>query len=297
MTDIEKNKSEDVKKKQPEVIVENTEQETAKAGKRSAKALKEAEEKKAKEEKKNLSNIDDAKPKAIITPTRSKLERRGKKYREASKNLTDNSQLSIDKAIEKVKKTSTTKFDSTVEIHINLGVDPRHADQNIRDTIVLPAGNGKKVTVAVFSDDAKDSGADILGVEEITGLLEKGNTGFDVLIASPDMMPKLGKYARVLGPRGLMPNPKSGTVTTDINKAVKEAKAGKVEYRVDSAGIVHLGVGKVSFETKDLQNNIDAVIKSIKAAKPSSVKSNYIKAVHLTSTMGPSVKIDIASLN
>jgi large subunit ribosomal protein L1 len=297
MAEKEIKKTDEMSDNQPELIEESIKSDTAKAGKRSVKAVKEAEEKQAKEIKKSDNDDVASKPKAKIIPTRSKLERRGKKYQNAAKDLTDNTPVTLDKAIEKVKKSATAKFDSTVEIHINLGVDPRHADQNIRETIVLPAGNGKKVTIAVFSDDAKNSGADIMGVEEITELLEKGNTNFDVLISSPDLMPKLGKYARVLGPRGLMPNPKSGTVTTDIKKAVTEAKAGKVEFRVDSAGIVHLGVGKVSFDSKDLQTNIDTVIKSIKSAKPSSVKSNYIKAIHLTSTMGPSVKIDVSSLN
>ena len=269
---------------------------TAKSGKRSAKAIKEAEEKLAKEEKKADKSDVASKPKPVVIPTRSKLERRSKKYREAHSKITEKAPISLEKAIEKIKSTATTKFDSTIELHINLGVDPRHADQNIRDTLVLPAGSGKKVKIAVFSDEAKDSGADIVGVEEVTALLEKGSTNFDVLISSPDLMPKLGKYARILGPRGLMPNPKSGTVTSDIKKAVSEAKAGKVEYRVDSAGIVHLGVGKASFDTKQLQSNIDAVIKSIKSAKPSSVKGNYILAVHLTSTMGPSVKVDTSSL-
>lgn len=280
-----------------EIADTNETKDVAKAGKRSAKALKEAEDKAAKEQKKTDSNTEESKPKAKIVPTRSKLERRGKKYREAAKKLGDQNPVNINQAIDLVKKTATTKFDSTVEIHINLGVDPRQADQNIRDTLVLPAGSGKKIIVAAFSDDAKNSGAEIVGVEEITSLLDKGSTKFDVLVSTPELMPKLGKYARVLGPRGLMPNPKSGTVTNDIKKAVSEAKAGKVEYRVDSAGIIHLGIGKASFDNKQLQDNIDAVLSSIKAAKPSSVKGNYIKNMHLTTTMGPSIKIDISSLN
>lgn len=277
--------------------LQETDQKLAKAGKRSAKAVKEAEEKIAKEERKSEVKDLSEKPKPKIIPTRSKLERRGKKYKDAAKEITDKTPLSVDKAVEVIKKTAKTKFDSTIELHINLGVDPRHADQNIRDTLVLPAGSGKNVKVAVFSDDAKESGADIFGIEEIIALLDKGSTDFDVLISTPNLMPKLGKYARILGPRGLMPNPKSGTVTQDINKAVAESKAGKVEYRVDSAGIVHLGVGKASFESKKLLDNIDAVIKSIKASKPSSVKGTYIKAMHLSSTMGPSVKVEVASLN
>jgi large subunit ribosomal protein L1 len=181
-------------------------------------------------------------------------------------------------------------------VHVNLAVDPRHADQNIRDNLVLPAGTGKAVRVAVFADAddvkaAKDAGADIAGIEDITKLLEKGTFNFDTLIATPSQMAKLGKFARVLGPRGLMPNPKSGTVTTDVTKAVAEAKAGRVEYRVDSTGIVHLGIGKVSFGAAKLNENAAAVFASIRGNKPSSVKGNYVKAVHVTTTMGPSISV------
>jgi large subunit ribosomal protein L1 len=175
-------------------------------------------------------------------------------------------------------------------LHINLGVDPRQADQNIRDNLVLPAGTGKTVRVAVF-DDAKAEGADISGVEAITKALEKGTVNFDILIATPAQMPKLGKYARLLGPRGLMPNPKSGTVTNDIAKAVSEAKAGRVEYRVDSTGIVHVAFGKISFGAKKLGDNARAVLQSVKGNKPASVKSNYIKAIHVATTMGPSITV------
>ena len=272
----------------------------AKAGKRSAKAIEEAEVKTAKEERKALTAeqqaIADAKPKQIAKPARSKLERRGKKFREAAKLLEVGKTYSLTEAVELAQKTNSVKFDATVELHVNLSVDPRHADQNIRDNLVLPAGTGKSVRVAVFADDDA-KGADISGVETLTKSLEKGTIDFDVLISTPANMPKLGKYARTLGPRGLMPNPKSGTVTTDIAKAVKEAKAGRVEYRVDSTGIVHLGIGKVSFTAAQLSDNLQAVLASIKANKPSSVKSNYIKAVHLTTTMGPSITIDLASVN
>jgi large subunit ribosomal protein L1 len=194
-------------------------------------------------------------------------------------------------ALELATKTSSVKFDASVELHVNLGVDPRQADQNIRANLVLPQGTGKTVRVAVFSDDKVD-GADLAGLEEITKQLEKGEISFDTLISTPANMPKLGKYARLLGPRGLMPNPKSGTVTTDVNKAVAEAKAGRVEYRVDSTGIVHLAVGKVSFGGVKLLENATAVMASIKGAKPQSVKGNYIKAVHVTTTMGPSIPVN-----
>ena len=270
----------------------------AKAGKRSAKALEAAEEKQAKEERKAQTDEEKAEstPKAPVKPARSRLERRGKKFREAAKQLEAGKAYPLDQAVELAAKTSTAKFDATVELHINLGVDPRHADQNIRDNLVLPAGTGKNVRIAVFADEDA-SGADLSGVEAVTQALDKGDLNFDVLIATPANMPKLGKYARTLGPRGLMPNPKSGTVTTDVAKAIAEAKAGRVEYRVDSTGIVHLGVGKVSFTKAQLLDNVNAVLASIKGNKPSSVKGTYLKSIHLTTTMGPSIAIDAASVN
>lgn len=268
---------------------------TAKAGKRSAKAVKEAGEKEAKEERKAQTAEEkaeaEAKPKLPVKSTRSRLERRGKKFREAAKLIEKGKTYELAKALELAQKTNPAKFDTSVELHINLSVDPRHADQNIRDNLVLPAGTGKSVRVAVF-DDAKVADADISGIEALTKQLDKGEFNFDVLVATPAQMPKLGKYARVLGPRGLMPNPKSGTVATDIAKAVKEAKAGRVEYRVDSTGIVHLAVGKVSFTPKQLLENAQAVLASIKSNKPASVKNNYIKSIHVTTTMGPSIMID-----
>jgi large subunit ribosomal protein L1 len=183
-------------------------------------------------------------------------------------------------------------------LHINLGVDPRMADQNIRDTLILPAGTGKKIRVAVLTDDAAEatkSGADVAGTEDLLGQLEKGVMDFDILIATPALMPRLGKYARLLGPRGLMPSPKSGTVTNEVNRAVSEAKAGRIEYRVDSTGIIHLGFGKVSFTVEQLSQNAQAILASIKSNKPNSIKSNYLKTAHLTTTMGPSIPLDIDS--
>jgi large subunit ribosomal protein L1 len=268
---------------------------TAKAGKRSAKSLKEVEEKEAKEERKAHAKEEtieaEVKPKKAVKPTRSRLERRGKKFRDAAKLIETGKVYGLNEAVELAKKTNPAKFDASVELHINLNVDPRHADQNIRDNLVLPAGSGKAVRIAVF-DDEKVAGADISGVEAVTSLLEKGELNFDVLIATPTQMPKLGKYARILGPRGLMPNPKSGTVTPDVAKAVKEAKAGRVEYRVDGTGIVHLAIGKVSFTQKALLENAQAVLASIKANKPASIKGIYVKSVHVTTTMGPSISID-----
>lgn len=234
-----------------------------------------------------------------VKPTRSRLERRAKGYRKSAEQIKKDKQYTLEQAIELAKKTSHVKFDATVELHVKLGVDPRQADQNVRDNLVLPAGTGKSVKIAVFTDDAaaaKQAGAAIAGTDEIIALLDKGTTDFDILIATPNLMPQLGKYARVLGPRGLMPNPKSGTVTTDVDRAVAEAKAGRVEYRVDSTGIVHLGVGKVSFEPAKLLDNIQAVLTSVKSAKPQSLKGTYIQAVYLTTSMGPSVSVDTATI-
>lgn len=285
-----------------EVVAEEviTEEKTvAKAGKRSAKAIKEAEEKEAKEERKAHAAEAEATPAKPVVPTRSRLERRAKGFRKSAEQIEAGKVYPITEAVAVAKKTSHVKFDATVELHVNLGVDPRHADQNIRDNLVLPAGTGKSVRVAVLTDngpEAVKAGADIAGTEELLAELDKGNLNFDVLIATPALMAKLGKYARTLGPRGLMPNPKSGTVTTDVNRAIAEAKAGKVEYRVDSAGIIHIGVGKVSFTEQSLLDNIQAVMTSVKSNKPASVKGNYIKAVHLATTMGPSITVDIASI-
>lgn len=266
----------------------------AKAGKRSAKSIAEAEEKAEKEERKIARAEAEAeaaeKPKQPVKPTRTRLERRSKGYRKAAEQVEKGKVYTLKDAVELATKTSSVKFDASVELHVNLGVDPRQADQNIRANLVLPQGTGKTVRVAVFADDKVD-GADLSGVEEITKDLEKGAINFDILIATPANMAKLGKYARLLGPRGLMPNPKSGTVTADVAKAVAEAKAGRVEYRVDSTGIVHLSVGKVSFGGAKLLENANAVMASIRAAKPASVKGSYVKAIHVTTTMGPSITV------
>lgn len=271
---------------------QKADQPVAKAGKRSAKALKEAEELQAKEERKAQADEEGSeKPKQKANPTRSRLERRGKNFRKMAEQIEKDKIYSLTQALALATKTNPAKFDASVELHINLGVDPRHADQNIRGQVVLPAGTGKKVRVAALTDDKVDA-ADLTGVETILGQLEKGAINFDVLVSSPANMPKLGKYARLLGPRGLMPNPKSGTVTNDVAKAVQEAKAGRVEYRVDSTGIVHLAIGKVSFDTAKLEENARAVLSSIKADKPASVKGTYIKAIHAATTMGPSIAIE-----
>lgn len=267
----------------------------AKAGKRSAKGLEQAEEKAEKIEHQHHREEEAAeeaeKPKQAVKPTRTRLERRSKGFRKSAGLVEKGKVYSLKEAVELAQKTSSVKFDASVELHVNLGVDPRQADQNIRASLVLPAGTGKTVRVAVFADEPVRN-ADISGVDKIIAELEKGAINFDTLISTPANMPKLGKYARLLGPRGLMPNPKSGTVTTDLAKAVNDSKAGRVEYRVDSTGIVHVAIGKVSFTTDQLAQNADAVMNSIKSAKPSSIKGTYIKAVHLATTMGPSITIN-----
>lgn len=268
-----------------------------KAGKHSAKALKEAEAEKAKEERKaadNTEKADEAKPKHSQKPPRTKLERSGKKFREAAKLIEVGKTYSLTEAVELAVKTSPVKFDATVELHVRLNIDPKRSDQNIREIIVLPAGTGKTIRVAVLAEandvtKAKKAGAEVAGHDDLLAQIEKGDINFDTLIATPSMMPKLGKYARVLGPKGLMPSPKSGTVTTDVTKAVEQAKAGRVEYRADSTGIVHLGIGKVSFGSAKLLQNAEAMATSLKQSKPGSVKGLYILSAHLTTSMGPSI--------
>jgi large subunit ribosomal protein L1 len=286
-------------------VVEEKASKVTKAGKHSVKALKEAEVKAIKAQRKaHKEEVDEAekataKPKVVKARTR--LERQGKKLQDAAKLIEKGKEYSLKEACELVAKTSPVKFDATVELHIRLGVDPKLADQNIRANIVLPSGTGKTIRVAVMAepdklDAAKAAGADIATSDEFLQQLEKGQINFDVLIATPTQMPKLGKYAKLLGPKGLMPNPKSGTVTTNVAKAVKEAKGGKVEYRIDANGIVHLGIGKISFGPAKILDNVTTVLNSIKAGKPASVKSTYILSVFITSSMGPSIKIALADL-
>ncbi|HET7673410.1 MAG TPA: 50S ribosomal protein L1 [Candidatus Saccharimonadales bacterium] len=229
------------------------------------------------------------------------MERRGKKYRKSAELIEKDKTYGLEEALELACKASSTKFDSTVEVHVRLNVDPKQADQNIRDSVVLPAGSGKTVRVAVFADDAnakkaKTAGADIAGEDSLISALDKGEINFDVLVSMPNMMPKLAKYARVLGPKGLMPNPKSGTVTTDVAKAVKDSKAGKVEYRVDGNGIVHIGIGKASWGGKKLKQNADELLGSIKRNKPASIKGTFVRSIYVTTTMGPSVAVETSAL-
>lgn len=280
----------------------------AKAGKRSAKALEEAEEKAEKEARKEAGDTspqsDDAEEHVKKGPkpvTRPKLERRGKKYQDAAKKLEKGKVYSVSEALKLATETSPTKFDASVEVHVALGVDPRQADQNIRTTVSLPHGTGKTVRVAAFvpSEEAaaaEKAGADVAGEEAVQKLLDKEQLDFDILVATPQMMPKLGKYARLLGPRGLMPNPKSGTVATNIAQAVKEAKGGRVEYRVDKQAIVHLSVGKVSFGAEKLSENAKAFFDSLQSVKPTTLKGAYIKTINVSTSMGPGIKVDQNSL-
>ncbi len=204
-------------------------------------------------------------------------------------------------AVRMVKERATAKFDETVEIAINLGVDPRHADQMVRGVVQLPHGTGRSVRVAVFArgpkaDEALQAGADVVGAEDLAERIQKGEIDFDRCIATPDTMPIVGRLGKILGPRGLMPNPKLGTVTQDVAQAVADAKGGSIEFRVEKAGIIHSGVGKASFSDEQLIENLRAFVGAITRAKPSGSKGTYLKRVALSSTMGPGVKIDVASL-
>lgn len=285
-------------------VVEVSEEETfAKSGKRSAKAAAETEaklEKEARKEAGDTSPLDGSEevvkkgPKPVTRPT---IERRGKNYRKVAEKVEAAKLYTLEEAVKLAAETNPAKFDASVELHVRLNVDPRQADQNIRTTVSLPHGTGKTIRVAVFAPEAdhkaaKDAGADIVGDETFIAQLEKEEINFDILVATPQFMPKLGKYARLLGPRGLMPNPKSGTVATDVAKAVKEAKAGKVEYRVDKQAIVHLGVGKVSFGAEKLQDNAKAFFDSLQSQKPSSLKGGFVKTITVSTTMGPGIKVE-----
>lgn len=224
----------------------------------------------------------------------------GKRTSAAREGIERDKNYGLDEALTLIKERGTAKFDETVEIAINLGVDPRHADQMVRGVCVLPNGTGKTVKVAVFArgdkaDEAKAAGADIVGAEELVQEVQSGKIDFDRCIATPDMMPLVGRLGKVLGPRGLMPNPKIGTVTPDVTAAVNDAKGGAVQFRVEKAGIVHAGVGKVSFSADALSQNVKALLDAIQKARPSGAKGAYLKRIALSSTMGPGVKVDLAS--
>lgn len=229
------------------------------------------------------------------------MAKKGKKYVEAAKLVDRTQTYSVQEAIELVKKTNTTKFDATVEVAFRLGVDPKKADQQIRGAVVLPNGTGKTQRVLVFAKgekakEAEAAGADYVGDADYINKIQQGWFEFDVIVATPDMMGEVGKLGRVLGPKGLMPNPKTGTVTFDVQKAVNEIKAGKVEYRVDKAGNIHVPIGKASFEDQKLVENFNTIFDTLLKVKPAAAKGTYMKNVTVTSTMGPGVKVDPSSV-
>jgi large subunit ribosomal protein L1 len=228
------------------------------------------------------------------------MAKQGKKFQDAAKLVDRTKQYSVEEAIELVKQTSTVKFDATVEAAFRLGVDPKKADQQIRGALVLPNGTGKTQRVLVFAKgekakEAEAAGADYVGDSDFINKIQQGWFDFDVIVATPDMMGEVGKLGRVLGPKGLMPNPKTGTVTFDVTKAIQEIKAGKVEYRVDKAGNIHVPVGKVSFDSAKLIENFTAIFDTMMKVKPSAAKGVYMKNIAVTSTMGPGVKVDASS--
>lgn len=230
------------------------------------------------------------------------MAKKGKRYIKLSEGIDRDTLYSLEEAVQLIKANAKTKFDETVEIAMNLGVDPRHSDQNVRGVVSLPHGTGKTLRVAVFAKDAKaeearKAGAEVVGADDLAEKVQGGEIDFERVIATPDMMPLVGRLGKVLGPRGLMPNPKLGTVTNDVAEAVKAVKGGQVEFRAEKAGIVHAGVGKASFEEGKLVENVRAFVDAINKAKPNGAKGSYIKKVALASTMGPGVKVDLATLS
>ena len=226
--------------------------------------------------------------------------KRGKRYQEAAKNIDRSVQYDVAEAIGLAKKSAVAKFDETIEVHIRTGCDGRHAEQQIRGAVVLPNGTGKTVKVLVFAkgdkvNEAEAAGADYVGGEELIPKIQNdGWLDFDVVVATPDMMGVVGRLGKVLGPKGLMPNPKAGTVTMDVTKAINDIKAGKIEYRLDKANIIHVPIGKASFTEEKLQENFNALMEAIVKARPSALKGQYLKSITITSTMGPGVKVSVA---
>ena len=226
---------------------------------------------------------------------------KGKRIKGSYEQVDRDTVYELDAAVKLLKDNAKAKFDETIEISMNLGVDPRHSDQMVRGVVSLPKGTGKAVRVAVFAkgdkaDEAQAAGADVVGADDLAEKVEKGEIDFERVIATPDMMPVVGKLGKVLGPKGLMPNPKLGTVTPDVAKAVQDAKGGQVEYRVEKAGIIHVGVGKASFSESDIAENICSLVDAVNKAKPSGAKGTYIKKISVSSTMGPGIKLDIGPL-
>lgn len=229
------------------------------------------------------------------------MAKRGKRFIEAAKKREESTLYSVDEAMSLVKEMATAKFDETIEAHVRLGVDPRHADQQVRSTVVLPHGTGKTTRILVFAKgekekEALDAGADYAGLDELATKIQGGWLDFDVIIATPDTMATVGKLGKVLGPRGLMPNPKTGTVTNDIAKAIEEVKAGKIEFRVDKGGILHVGFGKGSFTAEQLGDNFKAFMDAVVKVKPSAAKGTYLKSITVKSTMGPGVKVNAGDI-
>lgn len=229
------------------------------------------------------------------------MAKAGKRIRTAREGIDPVKAYPLDEAVKLLKSRATAKFDETIEVAINLGVDPRHADQMVRGVVSLPNGTGRSARVAVFAkgakaDEARKAGADIVGAEDLAEQVQKGEINFDRCIATPDMMGIVGRLGKVLGPRGLMPNPKVGTVTMDVIQAIKDAKGGAVEFRVEKAGIVHAGVGKASFDEAKITENVRALIDSVVRAKPSGAKGHYLKKISISSTMGPGIKISLDSV-
>lgn len=289
-----------------EDVVEDTdtdgeeEEKFTKAGKHSKKAVTEAEAEEARRAKAAEAKEEETpKEKVVIVHTPNMKKRHGKGYVASLAKVDRNIRYSLEDAVKLAGETSSVKFDASLEMHINLGVDPRQADQMVRATVVLPHGTGKSLRIAVVGDDAavaaaKKAGADIVGGDELIAKMDKGQLDFDKLIATPGFMPKLGKLAKVLGPKGLMPNPKSGSVTDDVETAVTEAKAGKVEFRIDKQAIVHQAIGRVSFDQAKLLENAMVFVSAIMKAKPSAAKGTYVKAISLTTSMGPGIKLDVS---
>jgi len=226
---------------------------------------------------------------------------KGKRLKSSYEHIDRDASYGLDEAVKLLKDNAKAKFDETIELSMNLGVDPRHADQMVRGVVSLPKGTGKAVRVAVFAkgdkaEEAQAAGADVVGADDLAEKVEKGEIDFERVIATPDMMPVVGKLGKVLGPKGLMPNPKLGTVTPDVAKAVQDAKGGQVEYRVEKAGIIHVGVGKASFSEGDIAENICSLVDAVNKAKPSGAKGTYIKKISVSSTMGPGIKLDVGPL-
>jgi large subunit ribosomal protein L1 len=228
------------------------------------------------------------------------LSKRGKKYRAAFEKVDEDREYQPDEAMALVKEVSTTSFDGTVELHIRLGVDPRHADQVVRGTVVLPHGTGKQPRIVAFAQgdkarEAEEAGADVVGADDLAQRIQAGWTDFDVAVATPDMMSVVGRLGRVLGPRGLMPNPRTGTVTADIGRAIEEVKRGRVEFRVDRQGIIHVPIGRVSFEQQQLLENLGSMVHAIVSARQSGAKGTYVRSVAVSPTMGPGITLEPAA--